>query len=136
MFLQCNTCSISRGSRAMPTPFFFSRTPVTEKFLFQILVPMDINFVSSFINNIAHSNILIKGTLACAFLRSPNNGCVKVSSYHPGGTASYSCDTGYVLRGVSRFTCRSAAWVPNWNGSPPSCSRKFFSLRKLFKFIF
>ena len=64
--------------------------------------------------------ILLIGT--CPSLNSPSIGHVSVSSYFVGGTASYTCNTGYALSGPSSRKCQSNGF---WGGSQPSCRRKF-----------
>ncbi|XP_064400490.1 sushi, von Willebrand factor type A, EGF and pentraxin domain-containing protein 1-like isoform X2 [Halichondria panicea] len=60
---------------------------------------------------------LISGA-TCPVLNNPSNGQVSVSSHAIGGTAIYSCNTGYGLTGSSSRTCLSSC---NWSGSNPSC---------------
>ena len=59
--------------------------------------------------------------IACDSLISPSNGNVVVDGIGVGTVATYSCDTGYTLEGVSMRTCQNSA-APSWSGSPPSCN--------------
>ena len=59
--------------------------------------------------------------IACDSLISPSNGNVVVDGSGVGTVATYSCDTGYTLEGVSMRTCQNSA-DPTWSGSPPSCN--------------
>ena len=59
--------------------------------------------------------------IACDSLISPSNGNVVVDGSGVGTVATYSCDTGYTLEGVSMRTCQNSA-APSWSGSPPSCN--------------
>ena len=53
--------------------------------------------------------------LVCPNLRGPGNGAVQVS----GIVATYSCNSGYDLRGNRRRICSNGVW----SGSEPSCER-------------
>ena len=54
----------------------------------------------------------------CGTLTKPTNGAINVSSTAYGGTATYSCVTGYNLSGGATRTCQSDA---TWSASAPSC---------------
>ena len=54
----------------------------------------------------------------CPSLLSPANGRVIVGSVNVGGTATYSCNTGYTLSGSSSRTCQSSG---AWSESAPTC---------------
>ncbi|XP_064399465.1 CUB and sushi domain-containing protein 3-like isoform X2 [Halichondria panicea] len=56
----------------------------------------------------------------CPSVRSPNNGVVRVTTYNVNGRATYTCNTGYRLSGLSSRTCSSSG---SWSGSNPSCQR-------------
>ena len=59
--------------------------------------------------------------MACDSLISPSNGNVVVDESGVGTVATYSCDIGYTVEGVSMRTCQNSA-DPTWSGSPPSCN--------------
>ena len=57
----------------------------------------------------------------CGNLNDPANGSVSQNSGTTfGQTATYSCNTGYNLVGVSTRTCQA---IGNWSGSVPTCQR-------------
>ena len=69
----------------------------------------------------------------CPILDSPGDGTVSVNFYDIGGTAEYSCTSGYVLSDSSgermgsnnlyTRSCESTATgtSASWNGKDPSC---------------
>ncbi|XP_045204681.2 sushi, von Willebrand factor type A, EGF and pentraxin domain-containing protein 1-like isoform X2 [Mercenaria mercenaria] len=57
-------------------------------------------------------------TCKCNFPAQPGNGGVSVSG--TGSVATYSCDTGYSLNGLSARTCQTDG--TGWEGSDPSCT--------------
>ena len=61
----------------------------------------------------------------CGELEPPANGAVNVSGTTYNSTATYSCDEGYVLVGVSTSTCLGSG---NWsNGDVVECTRKRYA---------
>ncbi len=56
--------------------------------------------------------------VSCGGLSSPSNGSVSTPDTNYGGTASYSCQSGYELNGSSTRTCQSNG---SWSGSAPTC---------------
>ncbi len=54
----------------------------------------------------------------CHSLGHPSNGRVSVPSRIEGNRATYSCDSGYALRGSSSRSCRSDG---TWSGGEPIC---------------
>jgi Notch-like protein len=54
----------------------------------------------------------------CPNLSAPANGNLSVSTYLPGGSAQYECDTGFVLNGNATRTCGGNG---QWSGSTPTC---------------
>ncbi|HET7538646.1 MAG TPA: hypothetical protein VFK05_02205 [Polyangiaceae bacterium] len=57
----------------------------------------------------------------CGALTSPTNGSVSQSNTKVGGTATYSCNSGYVLNGNATRTCQTSG---AWDGSAPTCTQK------------
>lgn len=43
-----------------------------------------------------------------------------MTDLHPGGTATFHCDSGYQLHGEETLICLNST-RPAWNGEPPSC---------------
>ncbi|XP_062036055.1 seizure 6-like protein 2 [Lepus europaeus] len=58
--------------------------------------------------------------LSCGFPPRPAHGDVSVTDLHPGGTATFHCDSGYQLQGEETLVCLNGT-RPAWNGEPPSC---------------
>ena len=54
----------------------------------------------------------------CSELTDPENGAVSVTNTTFASTATYSCNDGYSLVGVTTRTCQASA---SWSGSKPSC---------------
>ena len=54
---------------------------------------------------------------ACGPLSDPANGNVTVSGLASGSTATYSCDSGYMLSGTGTRTCQNLQWT----GEAPIC---------------
>ena len=59
----------------------------------------------------------------CGELNPPVNGMVNVSGTTTNSTASYSCDEGYDLVGVSTRTCLSSG---DWSHDEVECKRELF----------
>ena len=57
----------------------------------------------------------------CPTLVAPANGSLVLSGNTFGETASYTCNTGFILEGDSTLTCGGDG---QWSGSPPVCNRK------------
>ncbi len=57
--------------------------------------------------------------MLCPTLPDPANGNVSVQSRTVGGTATYTCSTGYNLSGSSTRTCQTNR---AWSGTAPTCS--------------
>ena len=50
-----------------------------------------------------------------------------MAPYDHGATATYSCNEGFHLNGVSTRTCGDGTGtMGSWSGSAPSCDGKFF----------
>lgn len=58
--------------------------------------------------------------LSCGFPSRPAHGDVSVTDLHPGGTATFHCDSGYQLHGEETLVCLNST-RPAWSGEPPSC---------------
>ncbi|XP_051845220.1 seizure 6-like protein 2 isoform X2 [Antechinus flavipes] len=58
--------------------------------------------------------------LSCGFPPRPPHGDVSVTDLHPGGTATFHCDSGYQLQGEDTLVCLNAT-RPAWSGEPPAC---------------
>ncbi|XP_021575059.1 seizure 6-like protein 2 isoform X9 [Carlito syrichta] len=58
--------------------------------------------------------------LSCGFPPRPTHGDVSVTDLHPGGTATFHCDSGYQLQGEETLICLNGT-RPAWNGEIPSC---------------
>lgn len=68
-------------------------------------------------------NILVCSTADkfCIHLGSPDNGHVSLSGNGPGSTATYGCNLGYMLVGMTTRICQDDG---EWSRSEPSCRRK------------
>ncbi|XP_007499485.1 seizure 6-like protein 2 isoform X3 [Monodelphis domestica] len=58
--------------------------------------------------------------LSCGFPPRPPHGDVSVTDLHPGGIATFHCDSGYQLQGEETLVCLNAT-RPAWSGEPPTC---------------
>ncbi|KAM5228362.1 seizure 6-like protein 2 isoform 10-T10 [Ctenodactylus gundi] len=58
--------------------------------------------------------------LSCGFPPRPAHGDVSVTDLHPGGTATFHCDSGYQLQGEETLICLNGT-RPAWSGETPSC---------------
>ncbi|KAM9584267.1 seizure 6-like protein 2 isoform 6-T6 [Trichechus inunguis] len=58
--------------------------------------------------------------LSCGFPPRPAHGDVSVTDLHPGGTATFHCDSGYQLQGEETLVCLNGT-RPAWSSEPPSC---------------
>ncbi|KAM5329485.1 seizure 6-like protein 2 isoform 6-T6 [Glossophaga mutica] len=58
--------------------------------------------------------------LSCGFPPRPAHGDVSVTDLHPGGTATFHCDSGYRLQGEETLICLNST-RPAWSGEPPNC---------------
>ena len=56
----------------------------------------------------------------CGPLGNPENGEVNVAGTTVGSTATYSCFTGYQLKGVAIRTCKA----DGWSDTVPTCERE------------
>ena len=56
----------------------------------------------------------------CGGLSNPSNGQVSITNDTPGGTATYTCNSGYTLVGLETRTCQNNG---EWSGSAPTCTR-------------
>lgn len=59
--------------------------------------------------------------LSCGFPPRPAHGDVSVTDLHPGGTATFHCDSGYQLQGEETLICLNGT-RPAWSSEPPSCA--------------
>ena len=60
--------------------------------------------------------------ILCPNLRDPDNGQVTVTGRTPTSTATYVCDSGYLLDGVETRVCQNNG---RWSGRPPVCTGKY-----------
>ncbi|KAJ6653365.1 hypothetical protein lerEdw1_009266 [Lerista edwardsae] len=58
--------------------------------------------------------------LSCGFPSQPENGDVMVTDLHPGGSATFKCESGFHLRGEETLICLNVS-RPRWSGSRPAC---------------
>uniref|UniRef100_A0A671FMQ1 Seizure 6-like protein 2 n=1 Tax=Rhinolophus ferrumequinum TaxID=59479 RepID=A0A671FMQ1_RHIFE len=58
--------------------------------------------------------------LSCGFPPRPAHGDVSVTDLHPGGSATFHCDSGYQLQGEETLICLNGT-RPAWSSEPPSC---------------
>ena len=66
----------------------------------------------------------------CGSLPTPANGFVLVpAGTNVGDTATYSCNTGYVLTGATTRTCGSNGM---WTPVAPTCERTFIHDKQVF----
>lgn len=56
---------------------------------------------------------------SCGALSNPTNGTVSTPSTTFGGTATYTCSSGYALSGAATRSCQSNA---TWSGTAPTCA--------------
>ena len=57
----------------------------------------------------------------CDVLSPVDNGAIALTGTFVGATATYTCDTGYILEGNEVRLCQSSG---QWTGSEPSCRSK------------
>ncbi|XP_053117624.1 seizure 6-like protein 2 isoform X2 [Hemicordylus capensis] len=58
--------------------------------------------------------------LSCGFPSRPENGDVMVTDLHPGGSATFKCESGFHLRGEETLICLNVS-RPRWSGTSPAC---------------
>ncbi|KAM6451237.1 seizure 6-like protein 2 isoform 2-T2 [Liasis olivaceus] len=58
--------------------------------------------------------------LSCGFPSRPENGDVMVTDLHPGGSATFKCESGFQLRGEETLICLNVS-RPRWSGTSPAC---------------
>ncbi|XP_075384550.1 seizure 6-like protein 2 isoform X5 [Tenrec ecaudatus] len=58
--------------------------------------------------------------LSCGFPPRPAHGDVSVTDLHPGGTATFHCDSGYQLQGEETLVCLNGT-RPAWSSDHPNC---------------
>ena len=62
--------------------------------------------------------------LDCGNLPAPSNGAVQITTTTVGGVATYQCNTGFDLVGVSTRTCQTVGQSAQWSDSAPQCNRE------------
>ena len=60
--------------------------------------------------------------ISCGPLNDPLNGRVQLGSSVVGSLATYSCNNGYNLVGVSQRICRPSG---EWSGDEPRCTSEY-----------
>lgn len=60
--------------------------------------------------------------MSCGNLRDPPNGQVDLTGIRVRDRATYSCNRGFVLQGVSVRTCQANG---AWSGQEPLCQREY-----------
>ena len=74
------------------------------------------------------NTIIVYTARDCGLLSHPANGTVDLSDGTKfGATATYSCDAGYDMNGISTRDCLSTGL---WSGVEPTCDRKSLELHK------
>ena len=63
--------------------------------------------------------------IMCPALPDPDNGMVTWDNLAPGGIATYTCDSGFILVGDPTRNCGSDG---TWSGEEPTCDRKLLSI--------
>eukprot|EP00731_Ephydatia_muelleri_P038089 Em0651g1a len=58
----------------------------------------------------------------CGTLAAPNNGAIQITTTTVGGVATYICNTGFDLVGLSTRTCQAIGQAAQWSGSAPQCN--------------
>ena len=61
------------------------------------------------------------GITECPQLQNPANGQVSVSGTTVGSTATYTCNSGFVIEGESTRQCLGSG---QWSGQAPTCARE------------
>ena len=67
------------------------------------------------------TNIYELALIDCGPLTSPANGVVSYPATTYTETATYSCDTGYYVNGVTTRTCQANS---TWSEVEPTCEKK------------
>ena len=70
----------------------------------------------------------------CPVLFDPSNGHVDVTTLAAGGTATYTCDSGFRLSasGSNPLVCSSEG---NWSGSGPTCLSKSLNICIMYSIV-
>lgn len=61
----------------------------------------------------------------CSLLEDPVNGHVSITGTDAGSTATYTCNDGYLLIGITTRVCQTDG---TWTGQQPSCQSKWIGL--------
>lgn len=78
-------------------------------------------------------NFLLHTVVDCGLLASPTNGMVDISAGTLlGQMATYSCDSGYMLNGVSSRECTRFG---EWSNQPPTCQGIMYATKHYRKFL-
>ncbi len=70
----------------------------------------------------ANFNVCLFTSGVCPTRNPPINGDVAVSTHNVEGVATFTCDNGYELSGLSRCTCLATG---NWSEEVPVCIGTF-----------
>ena len=71
-------------------------------------------------NEIIYNHAQFQTVVPCTVLKNPANGTLILTGTSYGNTATYTCDTGFVLVGSEMLICEDDGM---WSDLPPACQR-------------